>query len=120
MKKGDLASIKKNAKYVGQYIRWSEPCTGFDTLEAGTKLIHTSDRKLSGFTEKETCFFTDDRGTGHCYIITLKKDIEVEYFGSEEVRFDIDDSNIEIQYVGFRGYNNDYHYVDKTMKIEIT
>ena len=119
MKKGNLVSVKGNGKYAGQDMGWSEPCTGFDTLKAGTKLLHTSDKKLSEFAEKETCFFTDDRGTGHTYLVTLKKDIEVEYYGWEEVRFDIDESNIEIKYMGFRGYDKNYDYIDKTLKIEI-
>ena len=71
------------------------------TLEKGAVLWHNSPKKLKYFEEKgipeSTCFFTDDRGNGkYRYQITLKKDIVVSYFGSEEVRFDPSSEKITV------------------------
>ena len=99
MKKGDYIKITDDAKYSGQDMRWTEECTGTETLPAGTKLYHFSDSKINKFLSKETCFFLDDDGLGHCYIATLKKEMTVNVF-STEVRFDITPGNCSIQYVG--------------------
>lgn len=121
MKKGDYIQILSNAKYSGQYMSWTEEKTGSGILPKGTKLLHTSDTKLLQFREKETCFFTDDRGTGYIYLVTLLEDVEVEYYGYEEVRFEITSNNIQIQYMGYRGKSKvtNYEYKDYTLPINI-
>lgn len=121
MKKGDFIPVKSNAKYSGQHMAWREECTGSAVLPKGTKLLHRSDSKLTEFCEKETCFFTDDRSTGHIYIATLLQDVEVDYYGYEEVRFEINSLNVQIQYMGYRGKSKatGYVYKDFTLPIEI-
>jgi hypothetical protein len=121
VRKGDYVQVINNAKYSGQYMAWTEENTGSAILPKGTKLLHTSDTKLTAFCEKETCFFTDDRGTGYIYLVTLLEDVHVEYYGYEEVRFEITPNNIQIQYMGYRGKSKltDYVYKDFTLPINI-
>ena len=99
MKKGDYIKITDDAKYPGQDMRWTEECTGTETLPAGTKLYHYSDSKINEFLSKETCFFYDDCSYGHCYEVVLKKQVTVREYLSE-VRFWIGQSNCEIRYLG--------------------
>ena len=99
MKKGDYVKITNTAKYSGQGMRWTEIRTETITLPIGTRLYHFSDNKINEFLSKETCFFLEDNGLGHCYIATLKKEMTVNVF-STEVRFDITPGNCSIQYVG--------------------
>lgn len=93
---------------------WLEEQTDTRILKEGTKLYHKSDELIDFFEAIETCFFTDDRGEGHCYIVTLTDDITVDYYDEEEVRFTPDFTNCKAEYVGFAGRNkeNGYKYTD--------
>jgi len=105
MKKGDYIKISTDAKYSGQDMGWTEEVTGRETLPAGTILHHYSDDKLSAFYPKTTCFFDEDIPGGHCYLVMLKKDVQVVRYGYE-VRFEISNDNCKIQYTGTVTYNN--------------
>jgi len=100
MKKGDYLKITSDAKYDGQDMRWTETFKEKITLKAGTMLYHSSDKKISEFLSKETCFFLDDRMENYCYVAVLKKDVVVDYYESQEVRLEINENNCSIQYVG--------------------
>jgi hypothetical protein len=102
MKNQQLIPVDENAKYNGQYMKWTEECTGIEKIKKGTILYHFSDKKLKSFLPKKTCFFLEDRSFGYCYIIKLKTDIEIKTYGSE-IRINID-KNTKIYYVG-RIYN---------------
>jgi len=118
MKKGDYVIVSENAMYNGQDMKWTEKRTKTKVLKTGTKLIHCSDAKLTSFVEKETCFFTSDRGNGHVYVVTLTKDIIASMYGSEEARIEINTNNVTIQYAGWRGKSKKtkYAYKDYTDK----
>lgn len=71
MKKGDVVLVTNVAKYSGQDMDWTEPKTSAGTLPKGTILYHTSENKLTAFAPKETCFYTDKRGSNHMYTVEL-------------------------------------------------
>lgn len=98
-----MTKINGTKKQNGRPEKWSEPCTGSFTLPKGTTLYHASDKRINSFQSCETCFYVDDNSTrGFQYKVTLLKDVEVEEFGSEEVRFVITAKNVEINYRGTR------------------
>jgi hypothetical protein len=83
----------------------NEERTDRKILAKGTQLWHNSDTQIRYFEEKgipeSTCFFTEDRGNGkYRYLITLKKDVMVSYFGPEEVRFDPTTEKIAVMEIG--------------------
>jgi len=111
MKRKDFVPVTETAKYAGRTMNWTEECTGNITIPAGTKLYHFSDTKLNALRPKTTCFYTDDRGTGYCYVLTAEKDYNVPSFGSEEVRIDLTEKS-RIQFVG-RVYVKTYYEKQK-------
>jgi hypothetical protein len=132
MRKGNKVNITENAYYAGQDMKWTEPKTNEYILKAGTKLYHRSDLKINEFLEKTTCFSIEESSEGHIYVAILKKDIFVEEFGEdEEVRFEINNDNVEMIYVGTKvrvrtedhfvnrhgGYDLVYKTIDRTIKI---
>lgn len=117
MKKGDFVEIKIDAFYPGQDINWTELCTGKKNLKEGTVLYHCSDIKIKAFFPKVTCFFTDNRGSGHIYKITLLRDVWAEEYGAEEVRFKLETNSVKIKYLGWRGRSKKtkFKYKDYTI-----
>jgi len=107
MKRGDYVSIKTDGKYNGQDMRWTEPFAGEILIAAGTVLYHFSDKKLTEFREKETCFFDADDGYGHCYTLTIINDIKLPAYGPNEVRINLDTSQ-KLRYAGRVQYITNY------------
>lgn len=109
MKKGDFVKVAKNAYYTGQDMRWTEQVTGKKTYKAGAKFYHFSDRKLNSFLDKKTCFFDEDTEiVGHCYVLTIERDMTLDVY-SNEVRINLDE-NSNIQYIGKIRYNFNKRY----------
>ena len=117
MKRGDKIEIKKT-KCPHQRMAWTETYTGRKTLPAGTKLYHFSYSMISSFcSEHTTCFFFEKKGLEYCYVATLKKDVVVDCFDDDEVRFQISADNVEIHYIGRRIYLGEGKVRDNTKVI---
>ena len=110
MKKGDKVEIKKTAKYSGQDMKWTETPTHTVELKEGDRLYHRSDRKITGFLPKETCFHTEDiKMTGHNYVAIVKENMTVQgYSHDTEVRLVISAENVDLFYIGERILEVDY------------
>jgi len=110
--------IKGTKDFTRQY-GYSENCTGKIILKKGTKLIHGSYYEIDSFAPIETCFTPYEWAAkyglgieGYTYLAILKKDVEVECYTEDEVRFEISDENIEMEYIG---NVDDFEKLEKTV-----
>lgn len=111
MKRGDLIKISKNAKYKGQFMNWTEEHTGKALLKAGTKLYHSSNKRINEFLTKETCFFFNVTAPGYTYCLLLDEDVEVNVY-DDEVRLMLTE-NMKMYYIGEKKYSHFQPYNEK-------
>lgn len=109
MKKGDRVLILKDAKYEGQFMSWTERQTDSVILKAGTKLYHSSDKKLKEFKIKETCFYYNTTAPGYTYCLVLDKDTKAKVFDNE-IRIELTENLGSMYYIGEKVYDYERSY----------
>jgi hypothetical protein len=98
------------SKYKNQDMSWSEKRVGQVELKAGDVLLHISATPIKAFSSKETCFFPQFRenyrgkyemkGEGYNYYYTVKKEMKVDYYESDEYRFELKDGDyLELAFI---------------------
>ena len=107
MKKGGYIKTKENGKYTGQDMRWTERMTKEEITVEDIKAYHYSDRKLSEFCSKETCFFDSQIDIeGFVYSATIPAGTEIRRYDNE-IRVEIS-PNFKIRYIGKITFHRDY------------
>lgn len=108
MKIGDRVEIKENAKYTGQDMAWTETRTSSEITRESIKAYHYSDKKISSFVPKITCFFDSfsDFIEGYIYEVTIPKGCHVNRYDSE-IRVELNEE-MSLKYIGRNQRNYDY------------